>query len=161
MTVRIPQFMLAIGVCLAAGIVGSIFTTQAIPTWYSALNKPVFSPPDWVFAPVWTSLYILMGVSIYLVQSAKFKVQSDKTKVRMASAIFWIQLSLNIVWSVLFFGLQNPTLALVEIVVLWGAIFLTIKYFYPISKLAAYLLIPYLIWVTFAVFLNLSIVLLN
>jgi translocator protein len=158
---KITKLILSIGVCLAAGFIGSIFTTSAIPAWYATLDKPVFSPPNWIFAPVWTTLYILMGISIYLVQSSKLKVQSEKTKVKNAVLIFWIQLFLNVVWSIIFFGLQNPTFALFEIIVLWGAIFLTIKYFYPISKLAAYLLIPYLIWVTFASILNLSIVLLN
>ncbi|MBI2326718.1 tryptophan-rich sensory protein [Candidatus Curtissbacteria bacterium] len=156
MSVKIPQLLLSIGVCLGAGFIGSFFTVSAIPTWYATLNKPIFSPPNLVFAPVWTTLYILMGISLYLVISDKRKVTSKK-----AVLIFAIQLVLNILWSVIFFGLKNPTLAFIEIVALWVTIFLTIKYFYPISKLAAYLLIPYILWVSFASILNLAIVLIN
>lgn len=150
MSINIPKLILSIGLCLGVGIVGSFFTTSSIPTWYATLNKPFFSPPNFIFAPVWTTLYILMGISLYLVWQ-KGKVPT----------IFWIQLILNFLWSILFFGLKNPVLGFVEIVVLWITIFLTIKNFYPISKWAAYLLIPYLLWVTFASILNLSIVILN
>lgn len=150
----ILKLILSLGLCLGTGIAGSIFTVSAIPTWYQSLNKPVFSPPNWIFAPVWTVLYIIMGVSLYL-------VLSNKGKNKYAIGIFTVQLILNILWSILFFGLQNPGLALAEILVLWAAIFLTIKSFYPISKTAAYLLLPYLLWVSFASILNLMIVLLN
>lgn len=150
MSIKIPQLILSIGICLGVGIVGSVFTTSSIPTWYATLNKPSFSPPNWVFGPVWTILYILMGISLYLVWQKK-----------KVPAIFWIQLILNAAWSVIFFGLKNPALALVDVVALWIGIFLTIKSFYPISKLAAYLLAPYLLWVIFASILNLSIALLN
>ncbi|MBI4038125.1 tryptophan-rich sensory protein [Candidatus Daviesbacteria bacterium] len=150
MPINIPKLILAVGVCLGAGGVGSIFTFSSIPTWYVTLNKPFFSPPNWIFGPVWTTLYILMGISLYLVW-IKNKVPT----------VFWTQLILNAVWSIIFFGLQNPSLALVDIVALWIAIVLTIKAFYPISKPASYLLIPYLAWVSFASILNLSIVLLN
>ena len=145
-----PKLILSIGLCLGAGYLGSIFTTPVIPTWYAALNKPSFSPPDWVFAPVWTILYILMGISLYLVWI--------KTRI---PTIFWIQLILNVTWSIIFFGLKNPTLAFVNIIALWVAIFLTIKSFYKINKLAGQLLFPYIAWVSFAGLLNLSIIILN
>ncbi len=150
MAINIPKLFLSIGICLGVGIIGSLFTFSAIPTWYATLNKPFFSPPNFIFGPVWTILYILLGISLYLVW-IKEKVPT----------VFWIQLLLNAVWSIIFFGLKNPLLALVDIVALWIAIFLTIKAFYKINKLAGNLLIPYLIWVAFATILNLSIVILN
>ncbi len=134
---------------------GSIFTFSAIPNWYVTLNKPFFSPPNWVFGPVWTILYILMGISLYLVWISKSKIKQN------AINLFFVQLGLNVLWSILFFGLRNPALALIDIVALWVAIFLTIKSFSKINKLAGNLQIPYLAWVTFASILNLSIVLLN
>lgn len=150
-----PKLILSIGVCLAAGVVGSLFTTSAIPTWYAALNKPVFAPPNWVFAPVWTTLYILMGITLYLVWISKTQLK------QYALNLFFVQLGLNVLWSIIFFGMKNPVLAFVEIIALWIAIFLTIKSFLKINKLAAFLLYPYLAWVTIATFLNLSIVILN
>jgi len=145
-----PKLLLSVGLCLGAGIIGSFFTVSSIPTWYVTLNKPFFSPPNWVFAPVWTILYILMGISLYLVWR-KGRVPS----------VFWIQLILNAAWSVIFFGLKNPTLALIDILALWVSIFLTIKALTKINKLAGNLIIPYLAWVSFASILNLFIVLLN
>ncbi len=145
-----PKLLLSIGICLGAGIVGSFFTISSIPTWYVTLNKPSFSPPNWIFGPVWTILYILMGISLYLVWTKK-----------KIPPVFWIQLILNAAWSVIFFGLKNPTLALIEIAALWIVIVLTIKAFSKINKLAGRLLIPYLLWVSFASILNLMIVLLN
>ena len=162
----LPKLILSIGLCLLAGGVGAIFTSSAIPTWYQSLNKPFFSPPNWVFGPVWTILYILMGISLYLVWQKKnpstgsTSFTTGPLRIKVPS-IFWIQLFLNAVWSIFFFGLKNPQLALVDILILWITIFLTIKSFYKISKSAAYLLLPYLLWVTFASYLNLSIVFLN
>ena len=141
--------------CLGAGAIGSLFTTPAINTWYTTLNKPIFNPPNFIFAPVWTILYILMAISLYFVLISKAK---NKT---LAVKLFLSQLILNILWSVLFFGLHNPLLAFLEIIILWISILLTIIYFYKISKNASYLLIPYLLWVSLAGVLNLSIVLLN
>lgn len=148
---NISKFILSIGVCLGAGIIGSFFTVSSIPNWYATLNKPLFSPPNWIFGPVWTILYILMGISLYLIWQKKKKVP----------LIFWIQLILNLVWSIIFFGYKNSILALIDIVVLWFAIALTIKAFNKINKLAAKLLVPYFFWVSFATILNLAIVLLN
>ncbi len=139
---------------LGAGVVGSLFTIDSINGWYETLNKPFFNPPNFIFGPVWTFLFILMGISLYLVLVKKPKNNSGVK-------IFWAQLMLNILWSVIFFYLHNPLIAFLEIIILWIFIFLSIKYFYKISKNAAYLLIPYMLWVTFAAFLNLSIVVLN
>lgn len=150
MTIKIPKLIFSIGVCLGAGVLGSFFTVSSIATWYQTLNKPFFSPPNWIFGPVWTILYILMGISLYVIWTKK-KVPS----------VFWIQLILNALWSIIFFGMGNFALALVDIVVLWIAIVLTIKVFYKINKLAGQLLVPYLAWVSFASILNLAIVLLN
>lgn len=155
MPIKIPQLVLSIGICLGAGILGSFFTVSSIPTWYATLNKPSFSPPNWIFGPVWTALYILMGISLYLVLVSKSKVKQKGIN------SFFIQLGLNAIWSIIFFGMRNPTLALVDIAALWIAIVLTIRAFYKINKLSANLLYPYLVWVSFASILNLMIVLLN
>ena len=147
----------AVVVCLAVGALSGIATSSSVSTWYTTLNKPSFNPPNWLFAPVWTTLYAMMGVAAGLVW-----IRSDESdKVKAALSVFALQLALNSLWSILFFGLRNPTAALVEIVVLWVAIFLTIRRFYPISQWAAWLLIPYLLWVSFASVLNLFIVILN
>lgn len=155
MSVKIPKLILSIGLCLGAGILGSFFTISAISTWYAALKKPPFSPPNFVFGPVWTTLYGLMGISFYLILISKIK---NKT---LAMALFIFQLILNSLWSIIFFGLRNIGLAFLELVALWIMIFLTIKTFKKISKIASYLLYPYLIWVTFASVLNFSIWILN
>ena len=147
----------SIVLCLLAGVIGSIFTSSSVGNWYRTLNKPIFNPPDWIFAPVWTLLYIMMGISLFMVWTAEM----EKSLKRMAFLIFAIQLILNILWSVLFFGLQNPVLSLIEIFVLWIAILIAILVFKKISILSAFLLMPYLAWVTFAAFLNYSIVTLN
>lgn len=140
-----------------AGLIGALFTTPAIPVWYAGINKPVFSPPNWLFAPVWTTLFILMGIASYLV----WNKDGNRTEVHSALKIYLIQLGLNTLWSILFFGLSNPLLALGEILVLWLFICLTIKHFSKISLWAGRLLYPYLLWVSFAAFLNGAIVWLN
>jgi len=144
-------------ICQAAGIIGSFFTTPSIPTWYAAIKKPLFTPPNWIFAPVWISLFILMGISLYLIWNAGF----SRKDVKMAMTIFGIQLVCNVLWSALFFGMHSPMYAFIELILLWTFILLTILLFYPISRIAAYLLVPYICWVSFAGFLNLSIALLN
>lgn len=149
------RLLAAVIICQLAGIIGTPFTISAIPAWYGTLNKPFFSPPNYLFGPVWTLLYFLMGVSLYLVWSSKSKLKKNALK------IFFIQLVLNALWSIIFFGLRNPGLALVEVAVLWIAIILTIKVFYKISPPASYILIPYILWVSFAALLNLFIFLLN
>jgi len=154
---KIVKIIAAVLICELAGIVGSIFTTPSIPTWYASLSKPTFAPPNWLFAPVWTTLFALMGISAYLVWSKGTK----KKEVRIALVVFGIQLLLNIFWSYLFFGLQNPLYAFFEIIILWSAIALTIFKFYKISKNAALLLLPYIIWVSIAATLNYYIWILN
>ena len=153
---KIVRFIISIGLPFLAGGLGSAFTTPAIPNWYANLNKPVFTPPGWVFGPAWTTLYVLMGISFYLIWTKTNFVGYQK-----ALSFFAIQLVLNALWSILFFGLKQPLFALVEIIVLWVAILLTLIPFYKIDKTAGLLLIPYLAWVTFAAILNLSIVILN
>lgn len=143
--------------CELVGILGSVFTFSAIPTWYATLNKPFFSPPNWVFGPVWTILYALMGISIWLIWQQGIK----KKKVKLAIQFFAVQLALNFIWTPIFFGLKSPLLALPVIAAMWMFILLTIKRFYPLSKWAAYMLIPYLLWVSFASLLNFMIVVLN
>lgn len=145
------KLFLAIIICQGAGLIGSIFTFNSVNTWYTTLNKPIFNPPSWIFGPVWTILYFLMGVSLYLAWNTK----------KISLKWFWTQLALNSLWSVLFFGLRNPLLAFVEIILLWLAIFMTIKSFWNRNRTASLLLAPYLLWVTFASILNVSIVFLN
>lgn len=155
--VRVIQFFVAIAVCLLAGLIGSIFTTPAIPTWYAALAKPALTPPAWAFGPVWTVLFILMGIALYIVWSKGW----GQKKVQVAMVIFAVQLVLNVLWSYLFFGLQAPFFALLEIGLLWVAILMTIGAFYRVSIPAAALLVPYLLWVSLAAYLNYGIYALN
>jgi len=143
--------------CLLAGFIGSAATTPSIPTWYASLQKPAFNPPNWIFAPVWTTLFIMMGVAAFLVWDKGL----ENKKVRISLGIFGLQLLLNVLWSILFFGLQSPLYAFIDIIMLWASILATIIYFYRISAAAAYLLIPYILWVSFASLLNLSIAMLN
>ncbi|MDH7476053.1 MAG: tryptophan-rich sensory protein [Microgenomates group bacterium] len=154
---NIFQLFLSIVICLLAGFIGSFFTTQYVPTWYAQLNKPPFNPPNWIFAPVWTTLFILMGIALYLVLNKGLKKKQN----REAILLFGIQLIANVLWSFLFFTLQLPLYAFLEIIILWLLILVTIIRFYKISKLAGWLLIPYLFWVSFASILNLAIYLLN
>lgn len=151
------KLIASIIICNAAGFIGSIFTFSAIPNWYQTLIKPDFNPPNWIFGPVWTTLYILMGVSLYLIWNKGIKTKYEKT----AIGIFSIQLVLNAIWSILFFGLKSPLYAFIEIIFLWIFIVLSIIYFYKISKPASYLLIPYICWVSFASVLNYFILILN
>lgn len=155
------KLILAIFVCLLAGIIGSVFTYPAIGSWYAFLEKPFFAPPNWLFGPAWTTLYFLMGVSLYLVWKTKSKQKGFIALKNEALNIFYTQLALNALWSIIFFGLKSPSLAFVEILLMWVLIAATICKFSKISKAASYLLIPYLLWVSFATLLNASIVYLN
>ncbi len=157
---NMAKLVLSLLICLFAGYLGSIFTSPSIPTWYATLAKPSFNPPNWIFAPVWTALFLLMGYALYLVWT-KGEIKSKRKFVKPAIWAFGIQLALNVLWSILFFGMRSPFYAFIDILVLWAAIFLTICSFSKISKTAAWLLVPYILWVSFAVILNLSIVLLN
>ena len=154
---KIIKLAASVLACLLAGFVGSAATMSSIPTWYASLQKPAFNPPNWIFAPVWTTLFIMMGVAAFLVWDKGL----ENKKVRISLGIFGLQLLLNVLWSILFFGLQSPLYAFIDIIMLWASILATIIYFYRISAAAAYLLIPYILWVSFASLLNLSIAMLN
>lgn len=142
---------------LIAGAIGSLFTAPNIPTWYATLAKPELNPPSWVFGPVWTVLFVLMGTAAFLV----WRKGTHKRDVQFALSIFGVQLVLNTLWSIIFFGLQKPNYAFLEIILLWTAIAATIVVFRNVSKLAAWLLVPYIIWVSFASYLNYMIWMLN
>jgi tryptophan-rich sensory protein len=151
------KVIIGILLCLSAGGIGSAFTVSAIPDWYATLVKPSFAPPNWIFAPAWTLLYILMGLAAAMVWQRGLQ----NPQVRSALIVFLIQLILNMAWSVLFFGLRSPLLGLVDILFLWTMILVTIAQFSRVSIPAALLLIPYILWVTFASGLNVGIFLLN
>ncbi len=151
----IKKFVFSIIICQLAGIIGSIFTVSSISDWYTYLNKPFFNPPSWIFGPVWTVLYILMGIAFYLIWT------SDRRKSITPLVIFGVQLIFNAFWSILFFGFRNPFYAFIDIILLWLFIVLSIYLFVKINKKAAYLLVPYITWVSFAAYLNYSIWQLN
>ncbi|WP_374174716.1 TspO/MBR family protein [Flavobacterium tructae] len=152
------KIAIALVICLMVGYSASIVTRPSVETWYPTLVKPPFNPPNWIFMPVWTLLYILMAVAAGLVWD---KIKEQKETVKMALGFFIIQLTLNAIWSYLFFELKNPMLALIEIVLLWLMIYETYLKFVKINKIAGYLLIPYMVWVAFAAVLNASIWWLN
>jgi benzodiazapine receptor len=154
---KIVRLVIAILIPLVAGFLGSIFTMPSIPTWYAAINKPAWNPPNWIFGPVWTILFILMGIALWLI----WEKGLDKIQVRTAVNIFSAQLVLNIVWSLLFFGLHSPLWAFIEIIALWLMILWTIIAFYRLDKTAGLILIPYILWVSFASFLNFTVMRLN
>ncbi len=156
-TINIIKLVASIVVSQCAGIVGSAFTTPAIPTWYASLQKPPFTPPNWLFAPAWITLYLLMGIAAFLV----WRVGLANHRVRTALVLFLVQLALNALWSVVFFGLQSPLYGVIVIIVLWLTILLTMLKFARISAVAAWLLVPYILWVSFASVLNISIWILN
>lgn len=146
-----------------AGWIGALFTASRIPTWYAEIAQPPLAPPNWVFGPVWTLLFVLMGVALYIIWSKEkhFWQPAQKKLRKIAMSAFGVQLVLNTTWSLLFFGLRSPGLALIEIFVLWGAIFTNLILFYKLNKTAGLLLVPYLVWVSFAVYLNYAIWILN
>ncbi len=146
-----------IAVSQLAGAIGSIFTVSSVKGWYNVLNKPFFNPPSWIFGPVWIILYFMMGWASYLVYKEVGKNKSAKGSL----VLFFIHLVFNASWSVVFFGLHSPWWAFVNIVILWGMILFLIFRFYGISRVASYLLVPYLLWVSFASVLNFSIWWLN
>ncbi len=154
---NVSKCIIAIVFSELAGLIGSIFTAPAIRGWYTTLNKPSFNPPSWVFGPVWTTLFALMGIAAFLVWKKGWK----RKDVKIALGIFIGQLVLNTLWSIIFFGLQNPGGAFVEVILLWLAIIATIIAFARISKAAAWLLAPYIAWVSFAAYLNFTIWMLN
>ena len=155
---KILRIALVVTTCLVIGYLSSLVTKESITNWFPTINKPVFNPPNWVFAPVWTILYVMMGVAGGMIWN---KIETDQENVKKAFMFFIIQLGLNALWSYLFFGLHNPFLALIEIILLWLMIFETYNQFKKIDKIAALLLLPYLAWVSFATVLNASIWWLN
>ncbi|MEA1963547.1 MAG: TspO/MBR family protein [Candidatus Aerophobetes bacterium] len=154
---EIGKLVISVIVCQMAGVIGSAFTAPSIPTWYATLKKPPFTPPNWLFAPVWISLFFLMGISAFLV----WRKGLGSRQVRIALTIFVVQLIFNILWSVVFFGFQSPLGGLIVISVLWVAILLTILKFLKVSRPAGFLLLPYISWVSLAALLNASIFLVN
>jgi benzodiazapine receptor len=153
----VVRLVVSIVVCQLAGGIGAIFTSPAIPTWYASLEKPAFQPPNWLFFPVWTTLYTLMGIAAFLV----WRKGLDLRRVKVALGIFAVQLVLNTAWSIVFFGAQELFGALIVIAILWIVILINIVTFWRISKAAGALLIPYILWVSFASLLNYSVWVLN
>ena len=155
---KISRIAIVVIICLAVGYLSGMVTRASITTWYPTLVKPSFNPPNWIFAPVWTSLYVMMGVAAGLIWN---QITTQKSAVTKALQIFAIQLILNALWSYLFFGLHNLMLATIEVVLLWLMIFETYSQFAKINKTASYVMLPYLAWVSFASVLTASIWWLN
>jgi len=149
------KLAISLAIPLLTGTIGSLATQEGLSSWYSTLEKPVFNPPNWVFGPVWTALYLLMGITLYLLWTSK-----NKNK-RTAIKWFSIQLALNAIWSPLFFGLHSILLAFIDISLLWLTLVINIITTLKVSKKAAYLLVPYLLWVTFALVLNATLLVIN
>jgi tryptophan-rich sensory protein len=136
----------------AAAAVGSLATTPAVPGWYASLSKPAWTPPNWLFGPVWSLLYLSMAVAAWLVWRAR-----GFSGARLALSLFAAQLALNALWSIIFFGLKSPGAALVEIAFLWATVFATMVLFWRATHPAGWLFVPYLWWLTYAAFLNYAI----
>lgn len=147
---KVLAFIVAVALPQLAGFLGSVFTVSMIPTWYATLVKPELNPPSWIFGPVWTTLYLLMGIASFLVWNKGW----GRKDVRIALGIFALQLVLNTLWSIIFFGLHSPAGAFLDLIALWFAIVATIVAFTKVSKAAAWLLLPYILWVSFAGYLN-------
>jgi benzodiazapine receptor len=150
---KILKLASSIIICFAAAGIGSLLTMPSISTWYAGLDKPFFNPPNWIFGPVWTLLFLMMAVALYFIL---LRGTQDK-EAKKGIIIFFVQLVLNVLWSGLFFAAHNLMFAFFDIIILWLAIFFTILQFKKVNKIAAYLLIPYLIWVSFASILNFAI----
>ena len=154
------KILISVVVCLGLGLVSGLMTADEINNWYSTLNKPSFNPPNWLFGPAWTTLYTLMGISFGLVWN-KLEEKGFKLFDLRGNSLFFIQFILNLAWSTIFFSWHHIGIALVEIIVLWICILLTIIHFYRFHKLAGILLIPYILWVSFATVLTGAIFYLN
>lgn len=151
------KLVIAIAIPLAIGSLAGFFTASSVNGWYTTLVKPSFNPPNWLFAPVWTSLYIMMGIAFFLI----WKSNANDVVKRTAVTLYIIQLALNFCWSFIFFYAEQPGWALVDIILMWIFIFLTIRWFGKISSVSAWLLVPYICWVSFATVLNYAIWTLN
>jgi benzodiazapine receptor len=154
---EIPKLVISLIIVFAVGFIGTLFTISQIPTWYASLVKPTWAPPNWIFGPVWTTLYILIGVALFLV----WREGINRKDVKWAIVIFAVQLILNLLWSVVFFGYHSLLGGLIVIVMLWIAILSNIIVFYHVSRPAGLLLVPYLVWVSIAGYLNYTVYLLN
>jgi len=154
---KIIKLVVSIVVCQLAGVIGSIFTVSNITSWYIDLSKPILNPPGWVFGPVWITLYFLMGIALFLVWNKGL----DSPFNRNAFILFIVQLVFNAMWSIVFFGMHQLLISVFVIIILWLLIFVNIVQFGKISKPAAYLLLPYIVWVSFASYLNIAIYILN
>jgi benzodiazapine receptor len=152
MRASIVSLIIAIIICFGAAAIGSFFTAKSVSTWYVTLNKPTWNPPSWLFGPVWTILYLMMAISIWLIWS-KFTFKDYP----VIYSIFALQLILNVIWSGIFFGLRQPGWAVIDIAVLWILILLYVLFTWPVSKAASLLFVPYLLWVGFAGVLNFTI----
>jgi len=153
---QVIGLIVCVVICFMVAAIGGYATTSSIDVWYAGITKPTWNPPNWIFGPVWSTLYLMMAISLWLVWR-----KSGITNAKFAIGIFAVQLVLNLLWSIIFFAMHQLGWALVEVIMLWSAIVLTIIVFHKHSKPAAYLLIPYLLWVTFASFLNYTIWSLN
>lgn len=153
----LPRIIAAILLCNIIGGLGSFVTITGPGSWYASLVKPSFTPPGWVFAPVWITLFTLMGIALYVI----WESGRERREVKIALGIFAVQFALNVLWSFLFFGMRSPLLGLIDIVILWVMIAATIATFYRVKKIAAYLLIPYICWVSIATALTYNILILN
>lgn len=151
------SYIVGVLIAQAAGGLGSLFTTAKIPTWYATLVKPSFNPPSWIFGPVWTTLFLMMGIASAMV----WQRRGVSSAANPALIAYGVQLALNVLWSVLFFGAESPAYALICVIALWFAILLTIVLFWRVNHAAAWLLVPYLAWVSFASILNFSLWRLN
>lgn len=154
---NIAKLLIAVAIPIAVGATSGFFTVTGVESWYQTINKPSWNPPNWVFGPVWTTLYIMMGIALYLV----WKSDSSDVLKKTAIILFAVQLTLNFFWSFIFFNQQQTGWALVEIIAMWFFILLTIFAFAQVSKPAAWLLVPYISWVSFATILNYTIWKLN
>ncbi len=157
MSKSISRLIISIAICQSAGVLGALFTTPSITTWYNFLNQPALRPPNWLFGPVWTILYTLMGISLYWIWSKNTK----KKEIGGALQLFTVQLIFNVTWSMIFFSLHDLSLSLLNIAALWILIIVVIIKFYRIDKKAGLILLPYLVWVSFASYLNYAIWFLN
>lgn len=151
------KLLASLAICQLAGFIGAIFTTPSISTWYFALNKPIFNPPNYLFAPVWTLLFVAMGIALFLIWS---KSENTKEK-RLAIILFTLQLLFNVMWSIVFFGFHSPLFGIFVIIILLALIIITTIKFFKLSDMAGILMIPYIIWVGFATILNIALYVLN
>lgn len=154
---NMSKLIFSLVLCQLVGIIGGVFTSASVRTWYLTLNKPSFNPPNWIFGPMWISLYLVMGIALFLVWTSD---APGKAK-QIAMIFFFIQLAINMAWSFLFFYLKSPVLGLIDITALLIFILLTMWKFFPVNRTAGYLMLPYFLWVVFAAVLNYSIWTLN